>query len=42
MYPLVQVPPDGGRHPNVARWLDTVGRRPSVVQSEEVRLAYGA
>jgi len=42
MYALVQVPLDGGRHPNVARWVDTVGRRPSVVQSEEVRPADGA
>jgi glutathione S-transferase len=38
----VHVPLEGGRHPNVARWLDTVGRRPSVVQSEEVRPADGA
>jgi glutathione S-transferase len=37
MYPLVQVPPDAARHPHVARWLDAVGRRPSIVRSEDVR-----
>src|SRR5262249_49388782 len=37
MYPLVQVPLDGDRSPNVARWLDAVGQRPSLVQSEGVR-----
>jgi glutathione S-transferase len=37
MYPLVQVPLDPGRHPHVVRWLDAVGRRPSMVRSEGVR-----
>jgi glutathione S-transferase len=39
MYPLVQVPPDPARHPQVVRWLDAVGRRPSIVRSEDVRPA---
>ena len=39
MYPLVRLPIDGDRHPNVERWLQAVGRRPSIVQSEDVRPA---
>jgi glutathione S-transferase len=37
MYPLVQLPLDPERHPNVAGWLARVGARPSLVQSEGVR-----
>jgi glutathione S-transferase len=37
MYALVQVPLDGEGHPHVVRWLERVGSRPSIAQSEDVR-----
>ena len=37
MYPLVQLPIEAERYPNLQRWLDTVGARPSMVKSESVR-----
>jgi glutathione S-transferase len=37
MYPLVQLPIEEQRYPNVRRWLDTVGARLSMVKSEMVR-----
>src|SRR5438105_11633267 len=36
MYPLVQLPLDADRHPNVVRWLDRVGNRPSIAWSLDV------
>jgi glutathione S-transferase len=37
MYPLVQVPIDEERYPNVSRWLTDVGQRASIVDSLGVR-----
>jgi glutathione S-transferase len=37
MYPIVQLPLDSARHPNLIAWLARVGRRPSLVRSEGVR-----
>lgn len=37
MYPLVQLPLDGKRHPHVVRWLERVGSRASIAQSQDVR-----
>jgi glutathione S-transferase len=37
MYPIVQLPIDERRHPNVTRWLIRLRSRPSFVQSETVR-----
>jgi len=37
MYPLVQLPIDATRYPNVRRWIDAVSARPSMVKSESVR-----
>jgi glutathione S-transferase len=39
MYPLVQLPIEPARYPNVCAWLGRVGRRPSVVQSEAIGAA---
>jgi len=33
MYPLVQLPLDPARHPNVLAWLERVGSRPTMVRS---------
>jgi len=37
MYPMVQLPIAPDRYPNVDRWLREVGRRPSLVDSLDVR-----
>jgi glutathione S-transferase len=37
MYPIVQLPIDPARYPNVNRWLARVGERPSILRSEGVR-----
>lgn len=37
MYPIVQLPIEPQRHPNVYRWIETVNVRPSMVKSESVR-----
>ncbi|MBI3768308.1 MAG: glutathione S-transferase C-terminal domain-containing protein [Deltaproteobacteria bacterium] len=33
MYPMVQLPIEDGRYPNVSRWLTEVGERPAFAQS---------
>jgi len=37
MYPLVQLSTAPERHPNVSRWLQQLGQRPSFTQSETLR-----
>jgi glutathione S-transferase len=37
MYPIVQLPIDPSRHPDVAAWLARVGERPSLRRSEGIR-----
>ena len=37
MYPVVQLPLEPGRHPNVWAWAARVGARPSIARSEGVR-----
>ncbi|HEY2387533.1 MAG TPA: glutathione S-transferase family protein [Candidatus Binatia bacterium] len=37
MYPMVQLPIEPQRYPNVGRWLADAGQRPSLVESLDVR-----
>jgi glutathione S-transferase len=37
MYPIVQLPIEAARYPNVRRWVAAVSARPSMVKSESVR-----
>jgi glutathione S-transferase len=37
MYPLIQLPLDGGEHPAVCEWAERLRARPSIVRSESLR-----